>query len=198
MNKQLDLRAVPNEIIMLAFNLHKPNFVGREYFSAEGLTDGCVKNAFWEQLDHNTPKIVETRKKQLLQDLKSAVAQFGERLDSLENFSNWDRYTRLIQQAKLADATLNNKLERYNATMSLIGEFFEDGSHKMTEFVCNRPQLIQAEKGMYKYYLLSKGNLMYVDHDNIVRIYTESDHKRLIDSLINVLYTQNETPAENE
>jgi len=196
MNK-MDLRKIPNEIIITIYNIRGEK---RNDCACEGKNIRYFGQEFYDLFNPDAETLLEKEKAETIAKFKEEAKQFIKKMDfsAKEDID----YKSLYTTAKYWFDYYDKKLKAHKNAFSDIEHFviyglqdYQDGK----PLVYDETILATSPK-----YIVTKGSVVKVDVSKTTgiiscrTIYTEKEHKEVVDSLINNIYERANAPQENE
>ena len=201
-NGYIDLREVPNEIIIGIFS-----HIGGDYYAGVDQLLGGTKLLLEEfKLIANPycPAIIEEKKRAIVDETAKGIYELAEK-NPVVSDEYIKQHADVIKTAKYKIAELEKKQQIHDSFYQQIEEILKRESWLQEK----KPLLV---RGHLKTIIINDGNAVYVEHQNVHNnlnvLYQEANHKEIVDNLINEVYTscessetievQTTTPQENE
>ena len=201
-DKYIDLRTVPDEIIIGVF----ANVRGGYYAGVDELLDGgkTLLNEFKLIINPQCPAIIQEKKKAIVDETAREIFELAEK-HSVITQEYIDAHQDLLKRAKYKIAELEKaELSHFDFYINL-GETLK----RLDWLKMKRPLIL---KSYDESIVISEGNAVYVAHKNIDKklnvLYCEDRHKKMVDEVIQEIYPNSESsetieiqtiiPAENE
>ena len=201
-NGYTDLRDVPNEIIIGAYSAVSAGYWAGvdELFN----NNQSALDKFKLIITPYNSKIIYDRKKEVVDSTARKIYELAEKNPVIS-----DEY---VKQHADTIKTAKYKIAELDKIQQIHDDFYQQ-----IEAIMKRESWLQEKKpllvrGHLKTIIINDGNAVYVGHQNVNNnlnvLYSEANHKEIVDNLLNEIYTTCESsetievqtmiPAENE
>jgi len=195
--KYLDLREIPNEVVIAIYNIYGPK---RNGHACEGDNIRYFKDEFKKIFGPSVPSDIAKTKENIANRFKERVRDLLTEEKSAEELLKSPEYKLIYDHARQWIDYNDEILTTYHRANQSILDF---QNVMAQDFKLGLPVFYTAtENGREIKYIVTKGNVVkvspYNDRIQAFVVYTESKHKQIVDSLIESVYTETQKTEENE